>query len=294
MKNESLMYEQYIKILGLKAQTLISSYLDKKMLKEAKEIRIISNDLNALLYKEIHPTKYYIWHTQDDNKVRSSHAANNGKIFAWDNPPPTGNPGKDYNCRCWAEPYIKGKTEYVYQDLINLTNDTLHKWNTIDFAEHLYFGSGLTVTLSQCGHLVGIVDYYFYNIYRDGNNTYSRINDQIIEIARKKSDGNIYYDFKNSYPELGDYFWVFGGGVVEGFFKGTMKKENGMMYIEGNVYYTYSDEFTDIISIREKLRGTSDPKAAFLLERIITDGFGKYFPIKGYWETNFHAAIKID
>lgn len=48
---------------------------------------------------------YYIWHAQDDTKVRPSHTANDGKIFAWDNPPPTGNPGEDYNCRCYAQPY---------------------------------------------------------------------------------------------------------------------------------------------------------------------------------------------
>ena len=49
---------------------------------------------------------HYIWHSQDDAKVRSDHAANEGKIFSWDNPPPTGHPGEDFNCRCWAEPVI--------------------------------------------------------------------------------------------------------------------------------------------------------------------------------------------
>ena len=51
-------------------------------------------------------TTYYIWRTQSDGKVRASHAANNGKIFAWDDPPPTGHPGEDYGCRCTAEPYV--------------------------------------------------------------------------------------------------------------------------------------------------------------------------------------------
>lgn len=45
-------------------------------------------------------TTHYIWRTQGDDKVRASHAANDGKIFAWDNPPPTGHPGEDYGCRC--------------------------------------------------------------------------------------------------------------------------------------------------------------------------------------------------
>jgi SPP1 gp7 family putative phage head morphogenesis protein len=47
---------------------------------------------------------HYIWHSRDDKRVRPSHAANDGKVFAWDNPPETGHPGEDYNCRCWAEP----------------------------------------------------------------------------------------------------------------------------------------------------------------------------------------------
>lgn len=44
------------------------------------------------------PTTHYIWRTAGDDKVRSSHAANNGKIFSWDNPPETGHPGEDYGC----------------------------------------------------------------------------------------------------------------------------------------------------------------------------------------------------
>jgi SPP1 gp7 family putative phage head morphogenesis protein len=48
----------------------------------------------------------YIWRTSEDEKVRSTHQANNGKIFRWDTRPPTGHPGEDYNCRCWAEPHV--------------------------------------------------------------------------------------------------------------------------------------------------------------------------------------------
>ena len=43
--------------------------------------------------------------TREDEKVRPSHAANDGVIFAWDAPPPTGHPGEDFGCRCIAEPY---------------------------------------------------------------------------------------------------------------------------------------------------------------------------------------------
>lgn len=61
--------------------------------------------IKAMLKKQAHPTPYYTWRTAGDDKVRPSHAANEGKVFAWDNPPETGNPGEAINCRCWAEPY---------------------------------------------------------------------------------------------------------------------------------------------------------------------------------------------
>ena len=44
-------------------------------------------------------TTHYIWRTSGDDKMRASHAANNDKIFAWENSPETGHPGEDYNCR---------------------------------------------------------------------------------------------------------------------------------------------------------------------------------------------------
>jgi hypothetical protein len=47
---------------------------------------------------------FYIWRTQHDDKVRPSHAANEGRACAWDAPPDTGNPGDDFGCRCHAEP----------------------------------------------------------------------------------------------------------------------------------------------------------------------------------------------
>lgn len=47
--------------------------------------------------------EFYIWRTQEDNRVRPSHAANNGKVFSYNKIPPTGHPGEDYYCRCYAE-----------------------------------------------------------------------------------------------------------------------------------------------------------------------------------------------
>ena len=49
----------------------------------------------------------YIWHTQEDDKVRPWHASRDGKVFDSNKPPKGGNPGDAPNCRCWAEPIEK-------------------------------------------------------------------------------------------------------------------------------------------------------------------------------------------
>jgi SPP1 gp7 family putative phage head morphogenesis protein len=50
----------------------------------------------------------YIWRTAGDDRVRSTHKANNGQVFRWDDPPKkTGHPGHDIQCRCIAQPIIK-------------------------------------------------------------------------------------------------------------------------------------------------------------------------------------------
>ncbi len=57
------------------------------------------------LKAEQHSTTHYIWSTEGDDKVRPSHEANDGQIFAWNNPPATGHPGDEPGCRCTAVPY---------------------------------------------------------------------------------------------------------------------------------------------------------------------------------------------
>lgn len=49
----------------------------------------------------------YTWSTSGDERVREEHAANDGKIFDWNDPPATGHPGEDIQCRCVALPYVE-------------------------------------------------------------------------------------------------------------------------------------------------------------------------------------------
>ena len=49
----------------------------------------------------------YTWSTSQDERVRDSHVANEGKKFKWDDPPEeTGHPGEDIMCRCVAIPFF--------------------------------------------------------------------------------------------------------------------------------------------------------------------------------------------
>lgn len=65
----------------------------------------IEISLKALESAAHHLTPRYVWMTAGDEKVRPSHAANDGKIFRWSDPPATGHPGEDIHCRCIAVPY---------------------------------------------------------------------------------------------------------------------------------------------------------------------------------------------
>lgn len=45
----------------------------------------------------------YVWRTASDNRVRPEHAARNGEVFRWDDPPEDGHPGQAIQCRCVAQ-----------------------------------------------------------------------------------------------------------------------------------------------------------------------------------------------
>ncbi|MDQ5920253.1 MAG: hypothetical protein QG673_309 [Pseudomonadota bacterium] len=75
-----------------------------------ERIEIISSDQSIKITQGLTMAKckaldlnQYKWQTMQDKLVRPTHAANNKKIFNWDNPPEqTGHPGTQVNCRCKA------------------------------------------------------------------------------------------------------------------------------------------------------------------------------------------------
>lgn len=233
------------------------------------------------------PTTHYIWRTSGDTKVRASHAANNGKIFAWVNPPETGHPGEDYNCRCSAEPYVQGNAEFAYQTFTSSVDDIFPSWTNYDLTRHYYIGSGRGVTLSEIGHLQGVIDYFLYTLGK-----YNDVNAQIIDAARKHPSGEFSYDFNQSYG-FRPYLFVFGGGVVSGIFVGSVYHQDGMMQIEGNVSYFYDDVFTDPLDLRQIYSKNPRIEDMWWIERITEVG-GTYFSLKDYWKTSFKAQVKRD
>ncbi len=236
-----------------------------------------------------HPTTHYVWRTRGDGKVRATHAANNGRIFSWDNPPPTGHPGEDYNCRCTAEPYVRGESEFAYQALTSPVNDSSPKWKIFDFVWHAV-KHGDAVTLSEIGHLQDVIDHYAYVV---NGGVFERINRQVIDAARKTRKGYFPYGFSNSYA-FKEVAFPFGHSTVSGIFKGYVSEKNGLMKIDGTVEYFFDDDYTDPVGVRQGYYGTSDPTRVEAIERYITDGGGGVYGITGQWQTAFRAEAKLN
>lgn len=74
---------------------------------EERLLRAFAGLINQLRQADL-GIESYVWRTRDDGKVRSTHAANAVRVFRWDDPPFTGHPGHDHNCRCVAEPIWPG------------------------------------------------------------------------------------------------------------------------------------------------------------------------------------------
>lgn len=141
----------------------------------------------------------YIWRTVKDSDVRPAHAAREGQIFSWTNPPEGGHPGEDYNCRCWAEP-VKGRASKIncdkenarveelekqvkelskrFNDLLLQLNELREKHNQLLANARRALGAQivsflLTIPFERLGFLSELLRRYFGNI----------INEQLLEAA---------------------------------------------------------------------------------------------------------------
>ena len=70
------------------------------------QISKLNGDITRVKQKKA-GIKSYTWSTSGDERVRQTHADNDGKTFLWSEPPATGHPGQDFQCRCVALPNLE-------------------------------------------------------------------------------------------------------------------------------------------------------------------------------------------
>ena len=290
--------------LAVKSKSLALQSQILGLVKEAKQFNNINQKLSWFLlqYKMFGGSTHYIWRTQDDSRVRPAHAANDDKIFAWNNRPETGHPGEDYGCRCWAEPV--GASEYANQVLITTINDNPDKWKWYDFVFHYINGSGKNLTLEETGLMADIEEYFAESaIASDGlQGVYRAVNRQIIDAAKAQGEGPVDYNFNSTY-EFGEVVFVFGGSKVKGVFDGDARREGDFLAINGIMSYEFEDDFTDPFDITERLRDISGlDRVTIELLLFIAEYFsdfdrdfaGTSFLTIGQWKTKFNATVKFN
>ena len=79
---------------------------------EERLLRAFAGLINQIRQQDL-GIERYIWRSQDDAKVRDSHAEYDDQVFRWDEPPAGGHPGQAHNCRCYAEPVAPGSRNDV-------------------------------------------------------------------------------------------------------------------------------------------------------------------------------------
>lgn len=110
---------------GNRYEDVVSAIEDSYEVTRSKA-KFLARQETGLLMAKLKQVRYqsagineYKWGTRQDDRVRKSHKALEGKIFSWDTPPITTdpddhpvrrcNPGQDYNCRCIAKPVVRFK-----------------------------------------------------------------------------------------------------------------------------------------------------------------------------------------
>lgn len=186
--------------------------------------------------KNTQPTTHSIWQTRRDGKVRSSHAEREGQVFSWDDPPEGGHHGKDYECRCTAEPYLPQTYEFMEITLQDVSGDGA-AWISRDFVNHYSRGNGRGVTVRETGHLSVIVSQYMAEME-------TRLKDQIARRARDKRSGTFRETFYRSYDMTGIVFSI-GDTVIGGTFSGSVEEQHSVLAVEGSFDFYLRDEFAD-------------------------------------------------
>ena len=91
----------------------IAGMLNKEYKSAGYNLRRLTRDQNNKLIGQLNHSRQtevgidrYQWLTAGDERVRDTHAANDGSVFLWSDPPGTGEPGSEIQCRCVAIPIV--------------------------------------------------------------------------------------------------------------------------------------------------------------------------------------------
>lgn len=241
-------------------------YIDPHHYRKAFQAYIRKGTPIEWAIKQERPTTHYIWRTRGDDTVRPSHAANNGRVFAWNDPPETGHPGQDYGCRCTAEPFVPSINEHINIEVADVANSG-NAWTSQDFVDHYYNGGGRSVAVRETGYLPNIVAQYMSKVE-------DRMKNQIARIARGHSNGSFSDDFYNTYDMTGIVLSI-GDTTIGGRFTGTCVSKFGILTVSGQFEFYLNDEFADPIDIGIEL-------------------FGDPYPITDQWTGSFSGQVYAD
>lgn len=231
---------------------------------------------------EHHTTTHYIWRTQHDDKVRPSHAQNDGLVFSWENPPPTGHPGEDFGCRCRAEPYKENSLqERVSQSVTTYTSSSTHTWNDDDLKYHYFNGSGRGLLLGHIGLLQGVINFSRTHTQKDGGSIFDRVARKIIVEARQNGEGSFKVSFGTSY-DFSEFLFSFGDSTIEGDAQVSVAEKGEFLIVTADVYYTFWDEYKDPFDIYD----------VFPID--VEAPGGMPYKIMDVWSVRLEAIIKKD
>jgi len=231
-----------------------------------------------------HISTHYIWRTRHDDKVRPEHAANDGKVFAWDSPPPTGNPGEAFGCRCWGEPRVEsreGLEERVSQTVATYTTDSARAWNDDDLKYHYYNGNGRDIILGHIGLLQKVIDYARTRAQKNGGSIFDRVARKIFIEARLGGEGSFKFTFGTDY-DFSDLLYSFGDSTVEGDAQVNVVEGGEFLIITANIHYTFWDEYKDPFDLWD------------ILPIDIEDPRGNPYKITDTWDARLEAIIQKD
>lgn len=224
-----------------------------------------------------------------DSKVRKSHSALNGTIRDLSDSP---DPGEEINCRCWAEP-INCDNAFVTQNVISEINDAEDQWAWWDYLYHFWAAGGQSVDLANIGWLGPIIE-------EAKNQVFVPVQEQVIALAREIEQGPLFYTTENTY-EFEFVSYPIGDATVSSETSGMLSINGKCLIIEAEVVYTFFDDFTDPLDIREindAIQNNVIPEGApdwlkIQLQRGgWTDFGGTPYLINGTWETSLSAVVK--